>query len=526
MSGVQSKVSKGVDTKKSLSNLNGRLTKIESEIVGLTRTDSEHANHVIALYNLVKEMREDMSSLKTRLGLFSGSKDNLVTLNCDVLPPELNYLQQSLHIPDAKGIMKIKYHLWGKQYSHFHQFSDLLGVGAVGVDHVKNFRQLPPVGSHKHKRFPVNIEFSSKMARDMAVQSLTRLGKERGKIFPIHYCVNNFPLLKHNLRAVTAILKQLQQEGEIIWFATNNLMAIEGMERVAPMYVFRTPGMKEATCYSECATNELFHNGVFIPVEDVSFESNEFNKLMQAIRKHVQHSKTLHQQSDCTIPVTPEVAQSTTAFQSMEEERSPARPSYVDAVKTPAITPQPQVNTSNSDKINSQGKRMASSSPRSYKPECKKVKESENQKSSHFGEIAGNITPYNSQKRGTISPKNLVIPKFQPSMSHADMQQPPKLQIGAIMADLRLSQPPKFQHIFASQFNPGPFLPHNQYTYTYQAIGPPMLSATPTPLIPVPPPSVVYNNVLHHSQDIQNYQSEQKFTNPFADMIIGYYDRK
>ena len=523
MSGVQSKVNRGVDTNMSLSKLDGRVSKIESGIVGLTRTDSEHANHYLALYDLVKDIKGEISSLKTRLGLYSGSIDNLVTLNSDVLPPELNYLQQSLHIPDAKRIMKVKYHFWGKQYSHFHQFADLLGVGAIGVDHVKNFRQLPPVGPVKHKRFPINIEFNSKMARDMAVQSLTRLGKESGEIFPIHFCVNNFPLLKHNLRAVTAILKQLQQEGEINWFATNNLMAIDGMEKVAPMYVFRTPGMKEATCYRECATNDLFHSGVFIPVEDKSFESNEFNKLMQAIRKHVQNSKILHQHSDSTIPVTPEVAQSNTTFQSMEEESTIAR-SYVDAVKTPAKATQPQVNTSNSDKINSQGKRMASRSPRSYKPECKKVKESE--KSSHFGEIAGNITPYNSQKRGSICPKNLVISKFQPSTSHEAMQQPPQLQIGAIMADLSLSNPPKFQHIFTSQHNLGPFLPQNQYIHAYTVIGPPILNHTTAPMMSVPPPSVVYNSLLHQTQDKQNYQSEQIITDPFANMFIEYYDRK
>ncbi len=94
------------------------------------------------------------------------------------------------------------------------------------------------------------------------------------------------------------------------------------------------------------------------------------------------------------------------------------------------------------------------------------------------------------------------------------------------MADLRLSQPPKFQHIFTSQFNPGPFLQQNQYTYTYKAIGPPMLSATPNPLMSVPPPCIAYNSPPHQSQDKQNYQYEQNSTYPFADMYIGFFDRK
>lgn len=522
MTGAKSKVN--VDKRKALSNFNGRISKIESELGALSKTDKEHANHMLALYDLVNDIRGELSSLKTRLGLDYGSPDNLVTLHSDILPPELSYLQQSLHIPDARRIMKVNYHLWGKQYSHFHAFADLLGVGPAGIDHVKEFRQLPAVGSVK--RYPINIEFSSRIARDMAVESLTKLGKEKGEIFPVHYCVNKFPLLKHNLRAVTSVLKQLQKEGEITWFATNNLMAINGMEKVAPMYVFRTPGMKEPTSYSDCATNEMFHNGVFIPLDDKSFESDEFNMLMHAIRKHVEGKKSLSTQIDGTIPVAPgnTRSQSNTTPQNVEGKTAATKPSYVDMVKTPARKTKQQPSASNSDRLNSQGKRGAKSSPLSNNQGRKKVKMSENVKSSYFGEIVCNSTPLNSEKKNSISPRNIMLSPIQQSTNHATMQQP-NLPMSAIMADLRLSQQPKYQNIYTTTFKQGPYLQQKHYSVAYQAIGPSIFNNCP--IYTSPPATQIYSmppQTVSQNSSLQDQQEQNSSIDAFANMLIGFHN--
>ncbi len=517
MSGSKNKMNVGKG--RALTNLNVRVSKIESELGALSKTDNEHANHVLALYDLVRGLRGELSSIKARLGLDYGSVDNLVTLHSDILPPELNYLQQSLHIPDARRIMKVDYYSWGKQYSHFHEFSDLLGVGPAGVDHVKEFRQLPPVGHFK--RYPINIEFSSRMARDMAVESLSKLSKERGETIPVHYCLNKFPLLKHNLRAVTSVLKQLQKEGEIIWFATNNLMAIEGMEKVAPMYVFRTPGMKEPTSYRDCATNEMFHNGDFIPLEDKRFESNEFNNLMHTIRQHVQAKKVLQQQTNGTVPVVPEHAcvQSNTTPPNAEDRTAEAKPSYVDVARTPARTTQQQPAASNSDKLNSQGKRRARSSPLYNNQQRKKGKKSEKVNASYFGKSVSNATPLNSEKKNSISPKNI--------MNNVSAQQP-NIGIGALTADLKISPQPKFQHIFSTKFKHGPFLPQNQYSVAYQAVGPCIFNNTPnytgaaTPMYSFSPPKVGHD--LHDQQVDQVYIQDQNYSNDsFANMLIAFH---
>ena len=55
MTGAKSKVN--VDKRKALSNFNGRISKIESELGALSKTDKEHANHMLALYDLVNDIR-------------------------------------------------------------------------------------------------------------------------------------------------------------------------------------------------------------------------------------------------------------------------------------------------------------------------------------------------------------------------------------------------------------------------------------------------------------------------------------
>ena len=55
-------------------------------------------------------------------------------------------------------------------------------------------------------------------------------------------------------------------------------MAVDAMENVAPMFTFKTSGMERPTEYKECITNDLFHQGFFIPPSDHPFESEEFTK--------------------------------------------------------------------------------------------------------------------------------------------------------------------------------------------------------------------------------------------------------
>ena len=108
------------------------------------------------------------------------------------------------------------------------------------------------------------------------------------------------------------------------------------------------------------------------------------------------------------------------------------------------------------------------------------------------------------------------------------IEQQPNIGIGALTADLKLSPQPKFQHIYTTKFKHGPFLPQNQYSVAYQAIGPCIFNNTPiytgaaTPMYPFSPPTVGHD--LHDQQVDQGYIQDQNYCNDaFANMLIAFH---
>ena len=270
-------------------------------IINLTEnqeTDQAKLNSIIEQQETIQNA---IQVLSLRLGLYNGTSKNPITLHSTTLTPELSKISTTLHIPDVERIIFVRHTLWKKQFSHSKAIAKILGFGSLGLDQVQNIRQLKPTNTSGKIRYPVNIEFNNAMSRTLGVQALANYCKKRGFSLPVQYCLHNLPVLSLNLSAISLILRDLQSNGDIIWYATNNFMAVDAMENVAPMFTFKTSGMERPTEYKECITNDLFHQGFFIPPSDHPFESEEFTKLKKVIVSYVNSCKEKYNQANTPL---------------------------------------------------------------------------------------------------------------------------------------------------------------------------------------------------------------------------------
>ena len=64
-------------------------------------------------------------------------------------------------------------------------------------------------------------------------------------------------------------------------------MAVEHMEKLAPMFSFMVPGMEKPTEFRLCPTNELYMSGFCIPQDDLDHQSPEFQQLKNSILEYI-----------------------------------------------------------------------------------------------------------------------------------------------------------------------------------------------------------------------------------------------
>ena len=302
--------------------LNDKVVKNSEHITNLTENcDLDHAkiNSIIEQNQSLQDTIKDMS---VRLGLDNGTYLSPVTMESYLLTPELERISTTLHIPDIERITVVKPKLWKTPFSHAQQIGKIFGMGDSSLGQIKNIRQLKPIEVQGKLRYPVNIDFNNAMGRSMGVQALVKFCKKRGFTLPIQYCLHNLPVLSLNLSAISLILRELQDKGDIIWYATNNFMAVNGMERVAPMYTFRTSGMEKPTEYKEGASNNLFHQDLFISPSDKPFESKEFKELKNAIVSHVNSCKEKY--NHISEPLSTETKPSKPSYAEVLSQESPS----------------------------------------------------------------------------------------------------------------------------------------------------------------------------------------------------------
>ena len=454
-----------------------KVIKLEENVVTLKESDDMKSAKIASLSDTIKSLQCNVNSFEVRLGLSVGDATNPITLKSHVLTPELHTLSKTLHLPDAKRLISVNTSDWKTQLSHYMAINDVIGVGATGaLDQVNNIRQLPPQKFKGKMRYPVNIEFHSLVSRSMAVQALAKYGKDRSTTYPIHFCLNNHPMLKHNLSAISSVLRDLQERGDIVWYSTNNLMAVKGLEKVAPMYIFRTSGMKEPTDYRDCATNSLFHNGMDISLEDKSFNSEEFKRIKATIVDQVNRCKAVH-----PVPVLPSSTSPTPAdpcpsrytnvahnnetpdLRGESDKQKPSQSKEKPIQGKEKTTPNAWPNDmSNVDfiKTNGKGKRGASSSP---KQNTQQHKRSKNDRSnpSQFRKPVEMPTPTSrgenrELKKGALSLSPPNLPSYAHTRSYAVLSPksgttfynspPQKLSEKTdIMLGVQ-SNPPSFQH--------------------------------------------------------------------------------
>lgn len=248
----------------------------------------------------IQTLSEQYESLRSQLVYDVGSARNPTTLKSDKLTPELIAIGSSLHIWDY-GILNeaIDPKRWDHPFGYHSEIGhSFLASANVIIDKVQ---QLPMQTKSNGVIFPVNIIFPTTNSRAAGVHSLKNYCYQSNITnLPLHYSLTNNPILKHQVKAVSIILKDLKKEGAIKYYCLNNFMAVNSnQEKLAPIFSFQTHAMDTPSNYSDCPSNEFFFNGKIIPTSDKKFESEEFLLLKEIIRSSLKYD--LEQEAEYNI---------------------------------------------------------------------------------------------------------------------------------------------------------------------------------------------------------------------------------
>lgn len=219
-----------------------------------------------------------------------GTAQNPTTLRSDKLTPELIAIGSTFHFTDY-GLMNrsINPGRWNYPFGYHTEIGHFFLASAnVIVDRVQ---QLPEQRNVHGSRFPANIVFPSPSAREAAVHSLKNYCERSGiKNLPLHYSLTKNPILKHQIKGISTILKELKKERVITFYSLNNIMAVNtNEEKLAPIFSFQTPSMSKPSNFSNCPSNDFFFSGNIIPTNDKKFISEEYLLLKEIIRSSLKY---------------------------------------------------------------------------------------------------------------------------------------------------------------------------------------------------------------------------------------------
>ena len=225
-----------------------------------------------------------IANIETKFSSGLGTKEDPITLLSSNLTPELRKIGSSLHIWDACRVIVVDFPSWKYEFSHVPKLAEAM---RDCFDIVENVKQLPPTFKNGYNRYPMNIEFKNPMCRSIGAQLLKERCRDIGSSIPIQYSLADFPILKHNVCAMSTILRGLKKDGIVSYYSLNNFMAVEHMEKLAPMFSFMVPGMEKPTEFRLCPTNELYMSGFCIPQDDFDHQSPEFQQLKNSILEYI-----------------------------------------------------------------------------------------------------------------------------------------------------------------------------------------------------------------------------------------------
>lgn len=233
----------------------------------------------------LQAITEECKTLRKQLLFDIGSPTNPTTLKSDKLTPELIAIGSTLHMWDY-GILNnnIDSDRWAYPFGYHTEIGhSFLTSASIMIDRVQ---QLPQQNNSNGSRFPVNILFPSPHSREVGVHSLKQYCEAKNiKNLPLHYSLTQTPILQHQIKGLSLILKELKKERVIKWYSLNNFMAVNtNAEKIAPIFSYQTQFMDIPSKFSDCPSNEYFFNGNIIPISDKKFTSDEFQLLKVIVR--------------------------------------------------------------------------------------------------------------------------------------------------------------------------------------------------------------------------------------------------
>lgn len=272
------------------------LNKLNDKVLDIQDTVNTNSGLVDSLQHHCNKVGQVIDEMKVRLHLSIGTAENPITMRSSKPTPELQDLASTLHIHDVNPLITVNPETWGNAYTHFKQLSDILGV-FPGMDYIEDLIQLPAQDVDGKIQYPVNVQYLNPMKRALGVNNLQSYCKDNELSYPIQYSTINYPELKHNMAAISSTLKDLQAKGKIEWYCMGNFMAVDRMERIAPMYTIRVKNMEKPSEYKDCYTNRLYHSGFSIPTNDKDNSSKSHNTIRDAIIQQVNDLTNKHKTS-------------------------------------------------------------------------------------------------------------------------------------------------------------------------------------------------------------------------------------
>ena len=104
---------------------------------------------------------------------------------------------------------------------------------------------------------------------------------------PILYCLNNYPILKHQVKCLSVILGRMKQEGQISSYSLNNFLATKYDEKLGPLYSIQISDNGIYTNFKDSRCANLYMGGFLVPTYDTEFKSSFFSNLENVVRSHV-----------------------------------------------------------------------------------------------------------------------------------------------------------------------------------------------------------------------------------------------
>ena len=244
-------------------DLRKRLSIAEDKLQKLIICNSEHKKEM-ARISQFDNVRIDFPS------------NQLVSLNSNVLTPELRYLAQTMYIPHVNRLVKVNSDTWRNSNSHTRDIANALG----GFGAVEKVYQLP-----SRTTFGSNIIFTNPEARKAGFAAVKLQYKQNAPA--MNYSLFKFPKLKLQVACLYKILSGLVQKKLIKSFSLNNFGASQYGEFVFPLYSFRLAYNNQATRYEDSQCIMMYKEGFEVKASKQPYNSNEFRQLENVIGDHV-----------------------------------------------------------------------------------------------------------------------------------------------------------------------------------------------------------------------------------------------